>query len=171
MILIRLLFLILYILHIPYTNEGCREAALQLLAKFGVRTITDCTDLSTLTAKAAKVSSRVPTGGSLLAVYEDCMLEQYDDSITCYGKLLPSEEKGRRNSSQQDQNPDPDPDHKGAYYSCYDEGSKSVPFNALGSYLDADTQSIPSSQGLLWMAQVRIPFLYFMYVCMYVDYD
>lgn len=106
-----------------------------------MRTITACADLSTLTVKAAKVSSRLPTGGSLLAVYEGCMLEQYDDSITCYGKL-PSE-VGRRDSSQ------------GAY-SCYDEGSKSVPFNALGSYLDAATQSIPSSDGLLWMAQVRL---------------
>ena len=112
---------------------------MQLLDKFGVRTITNCADLATLTVKAAKVSGRIVTGGSLLAVYEDCMLEQYDDSITCYGPLQPGESQYKNDMG---------------VYSCYDESSKGVPFESLGKYLDTATASIPSSQGLLWMAQV-----------------
>ena len=112
-------------------QDGCKEAVLDLLDKFRIRTITDCSELSTLSVKAAKVSGQLPTGGSLIAVY-DCMLEQYDDSITCYGAN----------------------NEVGAYF-CYDEATMQVPFQAISDYLDSATAVVPSDEGLLWMAQAH----------------
>jgi len=113
-------------------QDGCQEATVQLLNKFGIRTITDCSMLSTMTVRSAKVSSTLLTGGSLLAVY-DCMIEQFDETINCYGA---SKETGT--------------------YSCYDDSTSDIPMAAMKKYLNDATSKLPTDDGRLWMAQVRI---------------
>ena len=114
-------------------QEGCQEATVQLLTnKFGIRTITDCSKLSTMTVRSAKVSGALLTGGSLLAVY-DCMLEQFDETINCYGA---TKDQGT--------------------FSCYEDSTSDIPMAAMKNYLNDATSKLPTDDGLLWMAQVRI---------------
>jgi len=82
-----------------------------------------------MTVRSAKVFGALLTGGSLLAVY-DCMLEQFDETINCYGA---SKDQGT--------------------FSCYDESTRDIPMTALKYYLNDATSKLPTDDGRLWMAQ------------------
>lgn len=116
-----------------YTNtcdgdDGCKEAAIDLLKSLGVYTITDCNELQSLTFEKAKSISTLTNGGSLLGLY-DCVLEEYDSTINCYGKDF-------------------------ACYESWSNENTEIPWNKMNSYLNSVTSTIPTNDGRLWMTQV-----------------
>lgn len=101
--------IVLYISHFD-GQDGAQAATIDLLAKLKVHTITDQSSLKRLTYGAAKKLSTHISGGYLLAVI-DCMEENYDDKINCYGKD----------------------------YACYDSwpnNSSNVPWDRFNAYLE-----------------------------------
>jgi hypothetical protein len=118
-----------------YTNScdgeaGCKEAALDLLQSLGIETITDCSQFQSLTYEQAVSRGAIAGGGSLLAVY-DCILEEYDPEVNCYGKDFACYESPRWTNESTD-----------------------IPWNKMKSYLDSTTAEVPTNDGRLWMAQV-----------------
>ena len=109
-------------------DEGCKEAALDLMSTLGVYTISDCSELETLTIDDANAMARLPSGGSLLGLY-DCVDQQYDPSVNCYGKEF-------------------------ACYECWDRENTEYPWEKMATYMDSATNQVPTSDGRLWMAQV-----------------
>ena len=66
----------------------------------------------------------------MIALFE-CVEEQYDPANTCYGKG----------------------------YICYNswpEGTKSIPWRYMTDYMQSATESVPVSDGRLWIAQVKL---------------
>jgi hypothetical protein len=60
-------------------DDGCTDAAVALLQKYNITTITSCSDLSGMTYGIAL------SLGNIIAVF-DCVVSQYDETINCYGK-------------------------------------------------------------------------------------
>lgn len=119
---------VMYISH--WDGDGCQDAVTNLLKSLSINTITECSSLSTLTYGEAKQASKLTGGGYLIAVY-DCTNEYYDDSINCYSKD----------------------------FTCYDswpDNTKSIPFQALSTYMTKTTSSDPTeTEALFWMAQAH----------------
>lgn len=111
-------------------DEGCKEASIALSEENGVKVITDCSQLTSLTYEAALDMSRLQGGGNVLAVY-DCMESHYDSTINCYGKG----------------------------YACYNSTwatETSVrPWEQMTSYALATAAQGPPSNGNLWMIQTH----------------
>lgn len=110
-------------------DEGCQQATIDLLRSLGVYTITDCHEFQALTYDQAMMKASLEGGGSLLGVY-DCILEEYDPEVNCYGKDF-------------------------ACYASWPKESTEIPWNKMKSYLDLTTAEVPTTDGRLWMAQVR----------------
>ena len=121
--------LVVYYLSSCDGEDGCKEAAIALMADMGIYTITDCSILSTLTIDNAKTLGRLEGGGTLLGLY-DCIVEQYDPSINCYGKGF-------------------------ACYDAWATESPEYPWEKFMAYMDSATETVPTSDGRLWMAQVK----------------
>jgi hypothetical protein len=66
-------------------EENCDASVSSLLENMGIYTIKNCGDLSQLTYQQALGMAKLQGGGSLLAVF-NCMTEQYDETINCYGR-------------------------------------------------------------------------------------
>jgi hypothetical protein len=122
--------LVVYYLTSCDGEPGCKEASLNLMATMGVNTISDCSELSSLTIDDAKAIAKLEGGGTLLGLY-DCVAEQYDPSVNCYGKGF-------------------------ACYDAWSTESIEYPWDKLTSYMDSATQQVPTTDGRLWMAQVGL---------------
>jgi hypothetical protein len=111
-------------------DDGCRDAAIALTESSGVKVITDCADLTSLTYEAALDMSALATGGNVLAVY-DCMDSHYDSTINCYGKG----------------------------YACYNNTwsteTSTQPWQQMTEYALATSAATPPSNGHLWMIQTH----------------
>jgi hypothetical protein len=109
-------------------DDGCRDAAIALTESSGVKVITECSTLSTLTYEAALEMSVLPSGGNVLAVY-DCMDSHYDSTINCYGKG----------------------------YACYNNTwateSSATPWKQMIDYSLSTSATPAPSNGHLWMIQ------------------
>ncbi|CAE7836318.1 unnamed protein product [Symbiodinium microadriaticum] len=110
-------------------EDGCKEAALALMAEMGVYTITDCASLDSLSIEAAKAAATLPGGGLLLGLY-DCIVEQYDPTVNCYGKGF-------------------------ACYEAWSTESTEFPWEKFTFYMDEATEIVPTTDGRLWMAQAH----------------
>eukprot|EP00602_Paraphysomonas_sp_CaronLab_P000050 CAMPEP_0185028448 /NCGR_PEP_ID=MMETSP1103-20130426/14169_1 /TAXON_ID=36769 /ORGANISM="Paraphysomonas bandaiensis, Strain Caron Lab Isolate" /LENGTH=265 /DNA_ID=CAMNT_0027562873 /DNA_START=57 /DNA_END=854 /DNA_ORIENTATION=- len=110
-------------------DDGCREAAIDLLVSLGIYTITDCSELTGLSVEDAISLSTLSGGGSLLGLY-DCVSEQYDSTVNCYGKGY-------------------------ACYESWDRESTDIPWDKMQSYLIGATKEVPTTDGRLWMAQAH----------------
>jgi hypothetical protein len=115
---------LLYVSHCGGAS-GCGDAAANLLSSRKISSIHDCGILNTLTVMNATKLGALPSGGSLLAVF-DCMDEQYDPSIECYGKN----------------------------FTCYNPDSEDFPMMRFKRYMNTSTTAVPSS-GQLWMTQAH----------------
>eukprot|EP01039_Chlorochromonas_danica_P003989 gene3989-4364_t len=119
---------LLYLSHWDNDNGVTQEAVQALLTDLHVPSVTNCADLSMNYSTALSLSRRSTLGGHLLAVF-DCMDENFDSSITCYGRR----------------------------FVCYDswpKNTKEKPFQAMQNYLHDTTASDPTSQSVnLWMTQ------------------
>lgn len=118
---------ILYLSH--FDGEGCVDSVTALLQETGVPFIKDCSQLA-MTYSNALSFSKLLSGGHLMAVF-DCMDENYDPSIECYGKD----------------------------FICYDSwpyNTTNVAFEAINTYMQATTSSNPTvSSSNMWMAQAH----------------
>lgn len=117
-----------------YTNScdgdsGCKEAAIELLKSLGVYTITDCNELQSLTINQATSLGKLENGGSLLGLY-DCVNEEYDSTINCYGKDF-------------------------ACYESWPNESIDIPWDKMNNYLNSVTSKVPTNDGKLWMTQAH----------------
>lgn len=120
--------LVVYYLTACDGESGCKQASLDLMAAMGVHTISNCSELSNLTIEDAKAMGKLVDGGTLLGLY-DCVSEQYDPSVNCYGKGF-------------------------ACYDAWPTESTEYPWEKMTTYMDAATQQVPTTDGQLWMAQV-----------------
>lgn len=110
-------------------DEGCLDATLATLQQLHIPIITDCTDLNGLTVNQASEYGRLSTGGHLIALFE-CVEEEYDSTINCYGKD----------------------------FVCYDSwpsNTSDIPWNNMITYINQVTSSIPVADGRLWMTQAH----------------
>lgn len=110
-------------------EEQCRDASIKLLNDIGIKVITNCDTIATLTVAEAYKNSRLSTdSGSLIAVV-DCMDERFDSTVNCYG----------------------------TGYCCYDSWpyNQDIPWNHLKEYSVNATLLPPSSSSMLWMLQAH----------------
>lgn len=111
-------------------DEGCRDAAIELTESNGVKVITDCSVLQSLTYDDAMDMSTLAGGGNVLAVY-DCMESHYDSTINCYGKG----------------------------YACYNNTwfteSSIEPWQQMTEYALSTSAKAPPTTGYLWMLQTH----------------
>jgi hypothetical protein len=111
-------------------DDGCLDKTKELLDKKNVYTMSQCSDLHSLTYGQAKRLGRLHKGGHLIVVI-GCTTENYDDTLACTGKD----------------------------YVCYDswpENTSDIPWNAFSAYMDKTTASDPTTTSPnLWMAQAH----------------
>lgn len=68
------------------SSSDCINESIKLLSEMNVYTITNCDDLATLTyEKALELANTSDDGSGLIAII-DCVAENYDSTINCYGK-------------------------------------------------------------------------------------
>lgn len=120
---------ILYLSH--FDGDGCEDQVADILQQYHVQSVRgDCSPLASWSYDQAKQHAKLTAGGSLLAVF-DCMEENYDSSINCYGKD----------------------------FVCYDSwpsNSAQLPFEHLQSYMRNTTATNPTtSSAHLWMTQAH----------------
>jgi len=141
----------------------------KLLRDRNIHFITDCSQLKGETAGSVTKHFTLPTGGSILAIF-DCWSEHYEPAVTCsgYQDLLPSQHmphaspaetkpflshselqhavQSAHNISAGGSVPD--------VYTCYNDSStKEFPLERMWSYLDNVTLAGPPSDGRLYTAQ------------------
>jgi hypothetical protein len=131
---------LLYISHIEGKScEDCTTPVMEVLQQSNIQYITDCSTINQLTYQAAQSMGKIDNStGSLLAVF-DCMDENYDPSITCYGYS-----------------------HK-TKYTCYEdveaEGADSahtaVPWQHFDSYMKVYTSPPTEPSANLFMTQAH----------------
>lgn len=111
-------------------DDGCQEAAISLAESNGVKVISDCSSLASLTFDDALNMSALPTGGNVIAVY-DCMESHYDSTINCYGQG----------------------------YACYNNTwpteTSAQPWKQMSQYAVATSATPPPDNGYLWMIQTH----------------
>lgn len=110
-------------------DDNCKDLSIELMKSLNIMTVSNCDDLSTLSYKKAYVQSRLRGGGHLMALF-DCVDEEFDPKVNCYGKG----------------------------YSCYDswpENSSSIPWETMENYIYNVTKRVPVSDGQLWMTQAH----------------
>jgi len=108
----------------------CVDAAAALLSDMGVSTIRgDCSPLSSLTVGDALSRGKLPSGGSLLAVF-DCTNENFVESVNCWGVQGIHE------------------------YCCYGE-NKEIAWASLTSYLNSTASPLATPADNLWMLQAH----------------
>lgn len=117
---------VLYLSH--FDGDGCQDSVTALLTELKVPMIKDCSLLSLPYQQIQTMATLSVGKGRLLAVF-DCMAENYDPSIECYGKD----------------------------FVCYDswpENTTQVAFSAFDAYMTSTTSADPTlSSTNLWMAQ------------------
>ena len=120
--------LILFYVNSCDGGDGCMEKAEKLLIERDIFTITDCTDLKTLTYEEAKERGMQNNGaGSIMAII-GCADENYDPSITCYGPQ----------------------------FVCYEEDSEQIPWSLMTDYMNITTFSDPTEKSSnIWLAQAH----------------
>ena len=111
-------------------DDGCKDAAISLTESNGIKVVTDCSVLSTMTYDDAMEMSALNGGGNVLGVY-DCMNSNYDSTINCYGQG----------------------------YACYNDTwfteSTEEPWKQMTEYALAAGATPPPSNGYLWMIQAH----------------
>lgn len=120
---------ILYISHPD--GDGCYEQVQQLLSKYGVYQLSDCSRIDSLTYEGAMNLA----GSNRLFALFDCTEENYDDKISCYGKDF---------VCYDDSNWGP-------------TNTSSVPFDHLATHLQGVTAKNPAVdyKNSMWMAQAH----------------
>ena len=106
-----------------YYAEACRETALQLLNKYNVHTITNCSEFQDLTYGDAL------SYGTVLVEF-GCSFGFWDPSLTCYGK-----EDGVQYA---------------CYETSRQPNTSYIPWGHLTSFLSTNTEVMPVSNGVLW---------------------
>lgn len=117
-------------------EPDCGASSQQLLVDRGIYTITNCDDLSTLTYSQAQQLGALSEGGSLIAVV-NCMTEQYDSTLNCYGRTENKEK-----------------------FACYDDSrgnnTTSIAWDPFLVYMtEATGTDLTASSPNLWMAQAH----------------
>ena len=110
--------------------DGCIDKTKDLLSSNDIYFVDNCEDLNNLTYGDVKTLGRLKSGGSFLGII-GCTDENYDVSISCYGRE-PSK------------------------YSCYNSESSDIAFQKMDDYMLSITSADPVSiSSNLWMAQAH----------------
>ena len=126
---------VLYVSHLegPDCSANCQETVKNVLKDRHVAFVDSCSQLENLEYTDARTLGAVSGSekGGLLAIF-DCMEENYDPDVTCYG----FEDKTR--------------------YCCYDQHSENA-WAKLDGYLMGinENKAFPPSSGVLWMTQAH----------------
>lgn len=129
-------FVLLYISHCEGAGDKdartgvCEESSVELLQEMGVYTLTDCGPLSDFTLEDAMDRGRVSEGaGSLVAVF-NCVNENYDEHVNCWGF------------------------HDKHEYSCYGN-NKEFAWASMIAYLNNTVIPSSTAKDNLWMLQAH----------------
>jgi hypothetical protein len=128
----------------------CVPAVQKLLGLHGVTWVQDCGLLQGLTAAEAYGKSKLPGGGSMLAIF-DCWDMNYDDTIACSGYNNATHTTSRLHTRSAWQIL---PGEGEDSYTCYtDSPTKNFPLNRMWSYADLVVNKGPPSDGSLYAYQ------------------
>lgn len=155
----------------PETVDSCNLKAVQAYKTAGIPLLA-CQDISKATLGSALEQGRLAGNGSVLAAV-NCVDEEYDPSIKCYGDLV-LEEGGSRDAAEvlrgqaavgsvelaaleAAERPLSATKPRGDSFACYESDSDKA-FTPLWNYMDklCNTQSPPfAGVNRLWMAQAH----------------
>lgn len=113
-------------------SQRCIDATATLLKDMGIASIGyggDCSPLATLTVSEAVSRGHLPSGGSLLAVF-DCVNENFNPKVNCWGMNGIHE------------------------YSCYGK-NRDVAWGAMQSYVNSTAIPLATPADNLWMLQAH----------------
>ena len=126
---------VLYFSHCD--GPDCAARTTQTLQAASVATVSeDCDELRSLTLDAARRRARRVDGGRVLALWEECVEENWDEDVSCYHTV-------QRGGAEP-----PQP------CCCYDSDTAAAPFEALWSHLTA-VAGQTHADDKLWMLQVH----------------
>jgi len=151
-------------------RASCRNMTSAAMADVGIPQL-DCGKLASMTVEDAMNQGRLGASGGSVAAISDCVAENYDPSIKCYGDILHdgvdqtnSTADARRlrslahpnNTSALGEVPH-DGNETNDRFVCYGSGAEKA-FAGLWTYMEAtcNTQEPPYAEdGQLWMAQAH----------------
>jgi len=105
-------------------GTGCADSVSKVLSAANVTSISNCSDLSTLTLGDAIHKGVLASGGSMLAIRDDvgdsCSQMNYDPTVTCSGYMSTASSSSK------------------GFYACWKtDKTKDIPVNHMFKYLDS----------------------------------
>lgn len=134
-------------------GDACRQAVSSVLAAANL-TRSECSVVARRTVSAVREMAQRPRGGALVIVGAECVNENYDPTIECFGfASSDGDNGGDDDDGDSDVHHDANVDAFKNYFNCHGE-NKQVPWQRLWTDLVARTANPPDAGvDMLSMAQ------------------